>query len=83
MPMMYLAMAVMPLIKMCRLTQEQINSPFHRAIIQPPQMVTTMPTHHIALNLRVAAHLPAMHIITTTTPHNTMMPAAITTLLEE
>eukprot|EP00957_Ditylum_brightwellii_P111489 8503854-Ditylum_brightwellii.AAC.1 len=42
-----------------------------------------MPTHHMALNLRVAAHLSAMHIITTTTPYSTMMPAAITTVLEQ
>eukprot|EP00957_Ditylum_brightwellii_P172137 13104684-Ditylum_brightwellii.AAC.1 len=42
-----------------------------------------MPTHHMALNLRVAAHLPTIHIITTTTPHSTMMPAAITTLLDQ
>eukprot|EP00957_Ditylum_brightwellii_P059462 4514195-Ditylum_brightwellii.AAC.1 len=42
-----------------------------------------MPTHHMALNPRVAAHLPTMRIITATISHSTMMPAAITTLLEQ
>jgi hypothetical protein len=82
--MMHLAMTAMPLIEKCHQTEEQINSPLHRATMQPPQVIIATPTHHMALNPRVAAHLLTMHIITTTIPHSTMMmPAATTTLLEQ